>query len=230
MTAAWYEAVVHAWDMTNDEQKQICSLTQFRTCIAKAARNGVGMRTQSPFVSYYNAILRRYGRHSSIHCQLQQAVVDLLLSSSSRSSESEAQPLSQRPEQEPKEEQPQEEEEPSSPAPTKKLQRGMDRQLDDLFAPELVGLFPLLARINHACIDLPNAQIVSQMYVDHHVDVIALRTIQKGEEITISYLPPSVRSVSRRRQLLRARYLFDCYCAQCSGGGDVVVATQMGPE
>jgi [histone H3]-lysine4/36 N-trimethyltransferase SMYD len=90
----------------------------------------------------------------------------------------------------------------------------MDRELNDLYAPELVGLFPLLARINHSCD--PNAQIISQTFVDYHVDVIALRSIGVGEEVTISYLPPHIHQrVSRRKQLLQSRYLFDCQCSRC---------------
>lgn len=92
------------------------------------------------------------------------------------------------------------------------LQRGMDRDMDDRFAPELICIFPLISRINHSCD--PNAQVISQTFVDYHVDLVAAQDIGVGEEVLISYLPPMKRS-ERRKQFLKARFLFDCNCSAC---------------
>ena len=57
--------------------------------------------------------------------------------------------------------------------------------------------------------------------MDCYVDVVALRDIDVGEEITISYLNLSktagraATNGSRRRRELKARYLFDCECSKC---------------
>jgi SET domain len=221
VTHHYYQRLVHEWRLTEKEQDSL-SITTFRQLTAIAARNGVGIRTQSPFSPYYAAILRRFGRNSMVHQQLQQAVIQVLLSSTTTTLSS---PNQQVEEEEPSnnQEQPADTDDDhaadqSQPktrltVPTLKLRRGMDRELNDRYAPELVGLFPLLARINHSCD--PNAQIVSQTFVDCHVDLVALRTIAIGEEVTISYLPPHIQRVAVRKKLLQSRYLFDCRCTRC---------------
>lgn len=93
------------------------------------------------------------------------------------------------------------------------LRRGMDRDMDDHFAPEIVCLFPLISRINHSCD--PNAQVVSQTFVDYFVDIVAVKDIHIGDEVFISYLPPMKRK-ERRKQFLKARFLFDCKCSACA--------------
>lgn len=93
------------------------------------------------------------------------------------------------------------------------LDRDMDKQMDEQLTPALSAIFVLAARINHSC--CPNAQVQSQVFVDNHIDLIAIDDIAPGEEITISYLPPRpMRRATRQRQL-RARYLFHCSCPGC---------------
>jgi hypothetical protein len=101
---------------------------------------------------------------------------------------------------------------------SERLERGMDRTIDNLVAPDLVGLFLLVGRINHDC--NPNSQILSQVYLDCHLDLISLRDIQKGEEISISYIGlgrgvVGDKTQHRRRRELEAKYLFVCKCAEC---------------
>jgi len=81
-----------------------------------------------------------------------------------------------------------------------------------------VALFPLTARINHSC--RPNAQIRGQEFVDCRIDLVALDDVQKGEEITISYVATGFgvgrKRKHQRRRELAAKYLFHCNCAECS--------------
>ncbi|EEC50918.1 predicted protein [Phaeodactylum tricornutum CCAP 1055/1] len=101
---------------------------------------------------------------------------------------------------------------------SQRLERGMDRVVEDKVAPEIVAVFPLTARINHSCV--PNAQVQSQEFVDARIDVVALRDIAAGEEITISYIgcgrTSGSKSTSRRRRELLAKYLFTCECPRCT--------------
>ena len=99
------------------------------------------------------------------------------------------------------------------------LQRGMDRQVDAKVAPEVVALFLLISRMNHSC--CPNAEVLSQEFVDNHVDLVAKETIEAGHEITISYIGTGPRSATgrlgrqKRQRELYAKYLFHCACAKC---------------
>lgn len=97
------------------------------------------------------------------------------------------------------------------------LTRGIDREIENLVAPEIAAVFPLTARCNHSCD--PNAQVQSQQYVDAYIDVVALRDIVAGEEILISYIgigPGMGRKTARqRRRELQAKYLFACTCPLC---------------
>lgn len=99
-----------------------------------------------------------------------------------------------------------------------KLERGMDRDIEEKVAPEICAVFPLTARCNHSC--SPNAQVKSQEFVDAHIDILALRDIQVGEELLISYIPVGTgvgkRSTTQRRRELQAKYLFFCDCNLCS--------------
>lgn len=175
-----YNYLVQLWSLSTDEES-VLSLELFSSMAAKAARNGFGIRTQSPFRSYYTALLRANGgRCSERHEQVKQQVACAL------------------------------------GAKTGVLERGMDRSVDEKVAPEIAGLFLLTSRINHACTSAANAEVHSQEFVDARIDVVAVRNIEVGEEITISYIEKSTRNHRERRQReLRAKYMFLCNCTCC---------------
>lgn len=100
-----------------------------------------------------------------------------------------------------------------------KLDRQMDRLVEDQCAIQTISLFTLTCRINHSCD--PCAQVQSQVFVDNHIDLVALRDIEEGEEITISYINLGKNAgrvatdrVKRMREL-QSRYLFLCDCVRC---------------
>ena len=86
----------------------------------------------------------------------------------------------------------------------------------------LLGLYPLAAMINHSCV--PNAVRVFVMTPGKHKQqhkqenkwmmVHATTTIQQGEEIVWSYLPPTI-PFPQRRQLLQQQHGFSCHCTRC---------------
>lgn len=106
------------------------------------------------------------------------------------------------------------------------LERGMDRQVEEQVAPAIVAMFPLTARINHACGAAATAEVRSQEYIDDRVDIVARKNMKYGEEITISYLPfghkHGSKNTSQRQRELRAKYLFHCHCSECCPDGKVV--------
>lgn len=81
------------------------------------------------------------------------------------------------------------------------------------------GLFPIIARANHAC--RPNADFVSRPQIGQQ-DLVAVRNIQAGEEICISYLPASETGSDireTRKEYLRFWYGFECTCEACLDEG-----------
>jgi len=102
-----------------------------------------------------------------------------------------------------------------------RLERGMDRDIESRVAPEICAIFPLTARCNHSC--EPNAQVRSQEFIDARIDIVALRDLQPGEELLISYISVGAgvgkRSTAQRRRELQAKYLFHCDCVRCTSGG-----------
>lgn len=85
---------------------------------------------------------------------------------------------------------------------------------------QICGIFTLTAFINHSCD--PLAEIRGGEYSDSRIDLVAKRTIQKGEEISISYInlmetdsSPTVVARNRRRKHLESKYLFKCNCNRC---------------
>ncbi|KAH6711984.1 hypothetical protein BKA61DRAFT_609385 [Leptodontidium sp. MPI-SDFR-AT-0119] len=76
---------------------------------------------------------------------------------------------------------------------------------------EVGGLFADIARINHSC--LPNA-------VQHWDELLgkqtiyAVRPIANGEEITTCYQPSGTSS--KRKEILKEFFKFDCTCELCS--------------
>jgi len=182
-----YQCLVSSWSLTENEQREVLSLDDFHRLAAIAARNAVGVSTQSPFSSYYNALLRTIGGRGSVeqHETLKSQVAQALGSHEGQ------------------------------------LNRGMDRSVQEKVAAQIVGIFPLMSRINHSC--SPNAEIRSGEYVDCHIDVVAVRDIYKKEEITISYIPygrgVGQKTCARRRRELQSKYLFFCNCEKCHIAG-----------
>jgi hypothetical protein len=76
------------------------------------------------------------------------------------------------------------------------------------------GLFELQSACNHSC--LPSAEI-NFLHGDHTLTLRALRDIESGEEICISYLDECNidRSRHSRQKMLRENYLFSCACPRC---------------
>ena len=99
------------------------------------------------------------------------------------------------------------------------LSRNMDSLVERSCAVRIASLFPLTARINHSC--EPSAEVQSQNFIDCHIDLVAKRNIEVGEEITISYINlhriagKSATDSVRRRRELHSRYLFMCECPRC---------------
>lgn len=80
------------------------------------------------------------------------------------------------------------------------------------------GLFPTLSRINHSC--EPNCEAMDWVAGGTpQVDLIALRPIKPGEELTVSYIGASNCKPKADRQAALADiplYLTSCLCALCS--------------
>jgi SET domain len=70
-----YLYLVDLYSMTIDERQNRFSLEYFTSVTAKAARNSFGLRTQSPFQTYYAGIVRtHYDRKSDAHRLVQRAL------------------------------------------------------------------------------------------------------------------------------------------------------------
>jgi hypothetical protein len=73
-----------------------------------------------------------------------------------------------------------------------------------------VGIFPKIARINHSC--RPNSGNFWSENENHRV-IYAFKEIEKGEEITVSYIP-LLKSIKDRNARLY-QYGFTCDCSAC---------------
>ena len=73
-------------------------------------------------------------------------------------------------------------------------------------------LFERLSRINHSC--SPN---MAREYDGDSAFLFALKDVQKGEELTISYLSDAALEMSadKRRAELKAKFNFWCACDWC---------------
>lgn len=80
---------------------------------------------------------------------------------------------------------------------------------------EGAGLYPLQSKCNHSC--QPNAE-VSFESGNHKLVLKAIRDIQIGEEVCISYIADCELSRSRhsRQKLLQQNYVFTCECELCN--------------
>lgn len=77
------------------------------------------------------------------------------------------------------------------------------------------GLYVMQSKINHSC--APNAEITFP-HGNHNLEIKALRNINSGEEICISYLDECQLERSRhsRQKYLQENYIFLCECEKCT--------------
>ncbi|CAE8642188.1 unnamed protein product [Polarella glacialis] len=80
------------------------------------------------------------------------------------------------------------------------------------------GLYARGCRANHSC--RPSARLC--ISDSGRLRLVALRPIEAGEEITVSYMAESdlLRPSSSRRKLLDLTWGFQCTCARCAGPDD----------
>jgi len=74
-----------------------------------------------------------------------------------------------------------------------------------------VGVFPIQAFLNHSCMCNTNTK---DFPGEHKVEITARFAIQKGEELTTSYLQPTQATLARRPFLFNT-WNFWCCCARC---------------
>uniref|UniRef100_A0A182PH47 SET domain-containing protein n=1 Tax=Anopheles epiroticus TaxID=199890 RepID=A0A182PH47_9DIPT len=109
----------------------------------------------------------------------------------------------------------------------KQERQSVDELIDELYSKmdDVVGsflnnegsaLYPRQSKINHSC--TPNAETVFPQS-NHMLALRAVRNIQPGEEICISYLDECnlQRSRHSRQKALKEYYLFICQCEKCEG-------------
>ena len=70
----------------------------------------------------------------------------------------------------------------------------------------------LQSKMNHEC--APSGKVVCS-FTDSTIDIVATREIQRGEELTLSYVDPKLDKAQRRR-MLRDCYGFECKCKECT--------------
>merc|ERR1711997_605015 len=83
------------------------------------------------------------------------------------------------------------------------------------FIDDSAALFPIMARVNHAC--QPNADFICRPHLGVQ-DLVATEFISKGEEIHISYLPAMAEGSNTckvRQEYMKEWYGFSCLCQQC---------------
>lgn len=88
---------------------------------------------------------------------------------------------------------------------------------------EILCILPSLARLNHSC--APNCRLLFQLIKRRsatgpqaaRVRVIlqAIRDIEAGEELTISYLQSAFHKPALRQKLLQESFRFSCQCKRC---------------
>lgn len=81
-------------------------------------------------------------------------------------------------------------------------------------APPFEGsaLFPRLHLLNHSCAPCASVEFETD---SHRATVRALRAVEAGEELTISYCDESLDTAERAAELLE--YRFKCRCERCAG-------------
>ncbi|XP_040275200.1 histone-lysine N-methyltransferase SMYD1 isoform X2 [Bufo bufo] len=87
-----------------------------------------------------------------------------------------------------------------------------------------VGIFPNLCLVNHNC--WPNCTVI---FNNGKIELRSLGKINKGEELSVSYVDFLNLSEERRKQL-KKQYYFDCTCEHCTKGtkDDLLLAAKDG--
>lgn len=94
----------------------------------------------------------------------------------------------------------------------KLIETSLARKIDAR-APVIGGIYRIQSSVNHSC--EPNcASPVAGPSGDCKLLLVAKRDIQKGEEITFSYVDESLPTHERKKMLL-VHYHFDCNCPRC---------------
>ncbi|KAG8773046.1 hypothetical protein FRC12_002762 [Ceratobasidium sp. 428] len=77
-----------------------------------------------------------------------------------------------------------------------------------------VAISPVAALINHSCV--PNCVIVfpKARKLPNQLEIIAIRPMNPGEELTTSYVDMALPT-EHRQKILRERYMFECGCPFC---------------
>nr|CCA24457.1 conserved hypothetical protein [Albugo laibachii Nc14] len=83
--------------------------------------------------------------------------------------------------------------------------------LDENFFEVGAGCYPLGAMVNHSCD--PNCVTIFARG-SAQLELWAMKSIGKDEEVTISYVDPA-NCMNKRRKYLQKRYHFDCRCQRC---------------
>ncbi|CAE8602508.1 unnamed protein product [Polarella glacialis] len=75
-------------------------------------------------------------------------------------------------------------------------------------------VYPTISKSNHSCV--PNAQVNAPDEGDG--EIVCIKPIQPGEEITVSYLCDAnlAQSIGRRQKMLAGNWEFTCGCPRCS--------------
>lgn len=108
---------------------------------------------------------------------------------------------------------------------SEKQRESLDELIDHLYSKldDVVGsflnnegsaLYNTQSKINHSC--FPNAECRFP-HSNHHLQLMAIRDIEPGHEICISYLDECALERSRhsRQKILVENYLFYCNCEKC---------------
>lgn len=102
-----------------------------------------------------------------------------------------------------------------------------------------VAIFPNLCLVNHDC--WPNCTVIfnngnrqavkSMFHTEMRIELRALGKINKGEELSVSYVDFLNLSTERKEQL-RSQYYFDCNCEHCTKGikDDLMLAAKSDEE
>lgn len=74
------------------------------------------------------------------------------------------------------------------------------------------GLYGIASYISHSC--EPNAKF-EFLNGDHTLSVVALKDLQEGDELFVSYVSPDL-SKKQRKKLIMDTYGFVCKCPKCT--------------